>query len=436
VLFVYELGALLLLLVSLPIWLARALRHPGEVRERFGFGPRPEPAANGRRPLWIHAASLGELDAAQALLEAMPEALRPPVVVTTLSSAARRRAAGTVPSAYAPQTAPLDTWPTRLAFWCRVKPRALVLIETELWPGWMAQARRAGVPAAIVSARISERNWRRMSRFLPLVRALFEGGAAVVGAQTALDLERLDRLGLAPGSVTGNLKHRGRVLPPHRAVESERIWVVGSLRLGEEALLDVVARRTRDFVIVAPRHLRERAHWSESLAKREVEFRRASESALVLPTPLELEETNARENWVRRVRTEFASGPRVLYLDLHGQLPSWYALADVATVGGTFVPIGGHNLFEAARWSTPLCFGVSTENVSDLADALVESGGATRTLDADAVARWLERMDDIGERTTAALAAGETARRAALGAARTLQLLSALPQFRGDGSAP
>lgn len=438
VLFLYEIGALLLLLISLPIWLARALRHPGEVRERFGFGARPETAGNGRRPLWLHAASLGELDAAQALLEAIPEALRPPVIVTTLSSSARRRAARTVPLAYAPQTAPLDTWPTRFAFWCRVKPRAVVLIETELWPGWLAQARRAGVPVAVVSARISDRNWRRMSRFLPFVRALFEGGAAVVGAQTAGDLERLAGLGLAPGAVTGNLKHRGRVLPPRRVLESEKIWVVGSLRLGEECLLDVVAhavmRRRGDSVVIAPRHLREQAHWLKSLAQRGVEFRRASEGALVLPTPSDLEEADARERWAKRARLEFASGPRVLYLDLHGQLPSWYALADVATIGGTFVPIGGHNLFEAARWSTPLCFGASTENVGDLADALVESGAATRTLDADAVSAWLERMDDTTERRKAALAAGETARTAALGATLTLQLLATLPEFRGDES--
>jgi 3-deoxy-D-manno-octulosonic-acid transferase len=361
---------------------ALALRPAWRVglRERLGAQPGQPPGA-----VWVHGASVGEILAASRLVDRLQRGGRA-VVSSTVTLAGRdvmRRARPEIPCHLAPIDHP----------WCvasalsRIHPAALVLIETELWPNWLAAAERRGIPVALVSGRVSDHSYPRYLRLQRIIAPALRRIAAI-GARTASDAERFLALG-APRErvhVTGDLKLEPAAdaapLAPDlaRVLGGAPLFVAGSTHAGEEsAALAALARIERDGLAAAL-----------VLAPRRVE--RAGEVVRIV---------RASSRSVRR-RTALGAAPlqagEVLVLDSVGELAPVYARAQVAFVGGTLVPIGGHTRLAPVFAGRPVLFGPRTENARQAVEILEASGAGRRVADADELARALAALlRDPGE---------------------------------------
>jgi len=406
------------LAVASPYLLARTIRRPREMRERRGlWTPLPAGLPGG---VWVHAASVGEARAARALLGAL-RARGIPVLLSVVTPAARALEAEFLAAgASAVRHAPLDVGRfTRRALGA-ARPRALLLIETEIWPALLGEAARAAVPVAFVSARLTERGAGRLA---PMRRLLRESLVRVrVGAQAESDARRWEALGVPAANirVTGNLKYDrlGPALDASARAAARggwrRIAVFGSVR---EMEIDAVARAIDAcralpgpvLFVVAPRHP------EKTMAR----LRRA----LTPEGPL-LERTRREGELLPPAPPDGKHA--ILILATIGELQACYRLADAVFVGGTLTPIGGHNLFEAAECAVPVAFGPHVANVADVAEALLVTGGGCRVDDArslaDVLLRWLR--DDAARRAAAA-GAREAAGRLGGSLARTIDALEA-----------
>ncbi len=312
--------AALATLALAPVAGVALLAKPGwrdHLGERLG---RIDPHVPGC--VWVHGASVGEILAATRLLDALRAGGRPVVASTTTATgrAVLARARPDVPRCYAPLDHP---WCAGAAL-ARVAPAALVLVETELWPSWIAAATRRQVPVLVVSGRISERSLPRYRRLAPLLRGTFERLSAV-GARSEADAARFAELGVATAriSVTGDLKLEAPAATPAPAADLARVlsqtpyWVAASTRPGEEEAVlgaHAAARQAglESAVVLAPRHPERIEEVARLLAARGIPWRRRSGAD---PAPL-------------------AAG-EVLLLDTLGELPALFAGARFAFVGGT-----------------------------------------------------------------------------------------------------
>ncbi|MBM3316970.1 MAG: 3-deoxy-D-manno-octulosonic acid transferase [Candidatus Eisenbacteria bacterium] len=356
------------LAVGAPYLLLRALLRPGEMRERRGDWDPLDPGARGG--VWVHAASVGEGRAAAALLGALRDRGARPLLSVTTPAARRLEAQFQAAGALAVRHAPLDIAPFVRRVLRRVEPRALLILETEIWPIQLVEADRARIPVAFVSARLTERSLRRLR---PWKGALAERlRQACVAAQSEADAARWSALGIEDSRlrVTGNLKYerpRGP-LPERQRLRQragwDRVAVFGSVRSGEvEAVAEAIAA-CRDLaggilLVVAPRHPGRSA---EALRR-----------ALAPLAPLR--ERGSSEGPLLAQAGDPRAGMAVLLLGTVGELRAFYALADAAFVGGTLAPVGGHNLFEAAECAVPVLHGPHCATVADVAAALARSGG-------------------------------------------------------------
>jgi 3-deoxy-D-manno-octulosonic-acid transferase len=373
--------------------------------ERLGLHPRGAPG-----PVWVHAASVGEILAAARLVDELREAGHA-VVTSTVTLAGRevmRRARPDVPCHLAPLDHP---WCAEIAL-ARVRPAALVFVETELWPCWVAAARRRGVPTALVSGRLSDRSLPRYRRLAWIVRPTLERLAAI-GARSDADAERFRALGARPESVsvTGDLKLEVDAEPPPVPADLDR--VLGSLPL----------------VVAGSTHPGEEAAVLAALAQVE----RAGLAAALVLAPRDRERAAEVARLVRRagraLRRRTSPGSEalrpgeVLLLDTLGELPALWPRAEVAFVGGTLAGVGGHNVLEPVRAGRPVLFGPRTENVRHAAELAAATGAGLPVADAAglgpalcALLRDPAAARERGERGRRALLAhrGSAARSAAL----------------------
>ena len=337
------------------------------VPERLGLHPRRPPGA-----VWVHAASVGEILAAARLVDALVLAGHT-VVTSTVTPTARevmrRRRPG-----LSCHLAPLDhPWCVDAAL-ARVRPVALVLVETELWPCWIAAAHRRRIPVLLVSGRVSDRSYPRYRRLGWIVRPTLAKLRAI-GARSEADALRFRELGAPPGilSVTGDLKLEIDPEPAPIAPDLDRVLgavplvVAGSTHVGEEAAvlaaLDVAERGgLAAALVLAPRH-RDRAAEVARLVRGQ--GRRLRRRTSPGSQPLEAGE--------------------VLLLDTLGELPTLWRRADVAFVGGTLVGVGGHNVLEPVSAARPVLFGPHTGNVRPAAELVAETGAGIRVSDAAAL---------------------------------------------------
>jgi len=309
----------------------------------------------------VHAASVGEILAAIRLVDALAEVGRP-VVTSTVTPGGRevmRQQRPDVPCHLAPLDHP---WCAAVAL-ARVQPAALVLVETELWPCWIAVARSRGIPVVLVSGRVSDRSYPRYRRLAWIIGPTLARLSAI-GARSEADAERFRALGARPEgvSVTGDLKLEVGPGPVAIAPDLDRLLgaaplvVAGSTHAGEEeAVLDALAAAERAglaaALIVAPRH-RDRAAEVARLVRR-------------------------RGRRLRR-RTSPGGEPlgagEVLLLDTLGELPALWRRADVAFVGGTLVGVGGHNVLEPVAAARPVLFGPHTGNVRPAVELVAAAG--------------------------------------------------------------
>jgi len=346
----------------------------------------------------VHGASVGEILAATRLIDALEDSGHA-VLASTTKSTGRAVLARTRPSVPR-RLAPVDhPWCVAMAL-DRVAPAALVLVETELWPQWIAACARREVPVAVVSARISDRSFARYQRVMPMVRRMMERLSAV-GARSAEDARRFAALGVPTEriEITGDLKLELPVaeaaLDPalDRLLGDTPFWVAASTHAGEEeaalhALSTAESAGVATALVLAPRYPSDRA--SEVVRTVSAHRRRLRiRSRLDDDDPL-------------------APG-EVLLLDTLGELPSVIARARLAFVGGSLAPVGGHNVVEPALVARPVLFGPHTHHVRDAAALLLASGGARRVADptelAAAVLEWLRDP-------ALAKSAGEAARHA------------------------
>jgi 3-deoxy-D-manno-octulosonic-acid transferase len=379
----------------------RCLHH------RLGFGARVL-----RPALWVHAASLGELAAAAPLLRAL--ARRHPehvLVVTTFTAYGLRRARIACGVPIDLRYAPLDTPGAVARALDRLRPRALIVMETELWPNLFAGCAARSVPVVLASARLSPRSARRYARLQPLARETLAAVSAIA-AQSTADAARYLALG-APAErvrVVGNTKFDCTAPPEATAralalragpLGQRRVWVAGSTHSGEEAVvLDaherLRARWPQALLVLVPRHPPRFAQVEALLRERGVAYVSRSSGAPVTP------------------------GDAVLLGDTLGELAGLYALADVAFVGGSLVPVGGHSLLEPAAQAVPVATGPGHDNDSVVLAALVAAGAARVVTDAatlaEVVGGWF--ADEPARR--AAAAAGRAVVAANQGAVETL----------------
>lgn len=331
--------------------------------ERFGFG-----RSRLERPgIWVHAVSVGEVVAASALVEALlrdyPEY---PVVITTVTPTGAQQVRDLFGDRVLHSYAPYDTPGSVRRFFERMRPRLAIVMETELWPNLYAECSARDVPLVLANARISPRSVGRYQRFGSLFREVLAHGV-VVAAQSRQDAERFRLLGADPARtvVTGNLKADLRI--PAGLVEAglawrrenaggRPIWIAASTHDGEELAALEAHDRVREQVgaallLLVPRHPDRFDGVADLLARRGTSF-------------------------VRRSSGRLPGGDDPVYLvDTLGELTMFYAAADVAFVGGSLVPIGGHNLLEPAVLSVPVLTGPHNFNAEDIADLLYQAGG-------------------------------------------------------------
>jgi len=368
--------------IAFALVLLRGLRDRGYwegLGERFGFGARL-PTAGG---VWVHAVSLGEVTAAAPFVRAL-QRHRPgaPLLLTTATPTGRARARSLFADAVEVRYLPYDLTGALRRFFARTRPGLGVIMETELWPNLYRECARRGLPMLLGSARISERSLARYARFGRLFRGVFTANL-VIGAQTAADAARFRALGAAPSRVhvTGNVKFDIDIDPATRATSQRLrallagadrpVWIAGSTHPGEEeSVLDahaaVTARHPDALLILVPRHPQRFDAVAALLARRGVAHVRRSTLAGASPG----------------TAAGAAAHAAVLLVDTTGELLMFYGCADAAFVGGSLVPIGGHNLLEPAALGVPVLTGPSDFNAREVAALLLGEGAAHRVADA------------------------------------------------------
>jgi len=334
------------------IHLARRSRRQAGVAEdwraRFGHG-----AKDTRSPVWLHGASAGEIQSLASLAAALEATY--PVRLSAFTATGRARARMLLPDAPI-DLAPLDLPGAWRCYLERTAPRLAILIETELWPNLLQAAGRRELPVVLASARMSERTARRLARFPATARALMNGLQLVL-AQSEEDLERFVTLGLPRdrGVVTGSLK-TALMIPPDvrrqgialrdRLFAGQPAWVAGSVRTGEiqaiaEAVSGVQESLPGAMTLIVPRHPETAPAFIEALHARGIQVLGAA--------ALDADESLPRG--------------AVVVVDRVGILLTLYAAADVAFVGGTLSPVGGHNVLEPALLERPVVVGPCVDNV-------------------------------------------------------------------------
>ncbi|MBC7664813.1 MAG: 3-deoxy-D-manno-octulosonic acid transferase [Caulobacter sp.] len=369
---------LLLPAILVRYWL-RGRKEPGyrvAMRERLGFGPPVGPGS-----IWVHAVSLGESRASSGLTDAL-RLRRAEMRLLLTHGTATGRDAGQVLMRNGDRQSwlPLDTPGAVRRFLLRTRPAIGVLMETEIWPNLLHAAQERGVTMVLANARLSERSARRGQRLAALMRPA-AGAVTDVLAQTEDDAERLREAGATRVALSGNLKFDVRPSPAllargrkwHAAI-GRPVVLAAITREGEEAELMREWGRIQGrppFLIVVPRHPQRFDEVETLLVQHGLRVPRRSSWGEMPP-----DEALKVDAWLG---------------DSLGEMPQYYASADVALLGGSFMALGGHNLIEAAASGCPIVMGPSTFNFAEAARQAALAGAAWQESDmAHALRRALQ----------------------------------------------
>jgi 3-deoxy-D-manno-octulosonic-acid transferase len=424
----------LFLVLTLPYWLLQMMRHGkyrAGLRQRFGAVPRALAGRGGQPVIWVHAVSVGEVVASSAVVIALREKFPSHrVMISTTTSTGQKLAAqrfGAENVFYFPLDFALAVWPYLDA----LRPKLVVVAETEFWPNFLRLARRSGARIAVINCRISDRSFPGYQRFrfwLPRLLEKTLGNVDLFLAQTEEDRQRLIEIGAAKGKVTvaGNLKFDVAPPPSPKIVASLResfdhfgsspVLVCGSTLEDEEGSLlstfrSILANHPKAVMILAPRHPE----------------RFAEVAALVEQLGFRL--------WRRSLWSGEALAGSVFLVDSIGELAALYSLATVAFVGGSLVPRGGHNILEPALYGVPIVTGNHYENFRDVVNFFASRNAIRIVGLAELPLVFMELIDNSDERATLgrnALAALESQRGAT---DRTIAALVELMSERHEGSA-
>jgi 3-deoxy-D-manno-octulosonic-acid transferase len=413
--FVYTATMYLLIPVILYRLAVRGLRYPEYFQrwqERFGFFDDPKIHDS----IWVHAVSMGEVNAAMPLIDALMERYPDaPFVITTVtptgSERVRRVYRERVFNVYLPYDLPASI----RRFLDRVRPRLAVVMETEIWPNLFFECQARNIPLIVANARLSEKSFRGYGPVRPLAESAL-ASARYVAAQSAVDAGRLRDLGAEPErlGIFGNLKY-DMTVPAELQAQAHGmragwgarrpVWIAASTHEGEEEAVlqahEAVLKRFSDaLLILVPRHPER--------------FR-----------PVIQESREA--GFATRTRSEngtAASDTQCFVVDTLGELLRFYATADVAFVGGSLVPIGGHNILEPAALSVPVVVGPQTFNFVEITASLIDAGAALRIADAGELgATVIELLTDAPKRKRLGTAARAAFEREQGGVLRTLEIV-------------
>jgi 3-deoxy-D-manno-octulosonic-acid transferase len=420
---VYNALASALLLIGLlfsPVLYLLGKRYSMGFGERIGFyGREIRKSVKNTRPVWIHAASVGEAVCAGRLVEEIRKRFPSrKIVVSAFTHTGYETAHRVIPDASV-IFFPLDhPWIVKKAL-STFDPSVMVFLETEIWPNMLRLAHRKGTPILLLSGRLSPRSFNKYSLLSWFFRRVVRNFASM-GMQSAEDASRVKRLGADPRKVvvTGNLKLMGSGSDVHcngmtadffslKRKATGRLLVAGSSHRGEEAILLDAFRRLKqafpDFqMVLAPRHP-QRFPEVESLLK-------ASGMAYEKKS-----EINGRATLL----------PDILLLDTLGDLQEFYALGDIAFVGGSLFDAGGHNLLEPARVRRPMLFGPHMTNFAAIAEAMKERGGGVEVRGVEDLVREITGLlNDTDKRLTMGEKAYQVAADEQRVGERTSELLS------------
>ncbi len=383
------------------LWRARqAPAYSKRIGERFAFG-LPELKPGG---IWVHAVSVGEsIAAAPMIRELMARYPELPITITCMTPTGSERITalfsdseytGRVQHCYLPYDLP---W-AAARFLDRIQPRLAVVMETELWPNHIYQCARRGIPVALANARLSERSARGYARFARLTAPML-AELSLIAVQTEAEAERFRRLGARPEcvEVTGSIKFDLTIDPalPEAASNLRQqwsaverpIWIAASTHAGEdEILLDahrqLLASHPDALLILVPRHPERFGAVYELCRKQSFITVRRSQNEPPEPST------------------------QVLLGDTMGELLFLYALADLAFVGGSLVPTGGHNLLEPAALGKPVLTGPHLFNFLDIAAQLRDAGALSEIASAPELSSAIEALWSDPERSERARQAG------------------------------
>lgn len=364
--FVYNLLWPLGLLLFLPGYLVKMFRRGG-YRQNFGqrLGLYHVDLANRlTNTLWLHAVSMGEVAIALKLAAKLPPQQ---IVLTTTTTTGFAFASQHAPKSIEVMYSPLDFWPIMRRAFKVIRPARIVLIEAEVWPNLVAEARNRNVPIALVNARLSNRSERRFRRVGTLVRPMFRL-LDLICVQRPRDIARWQALGARQVVLTGSIKYDPedvsidpnlpREILRARKIDIDRpVLLGGSTHHGEEEALAKIFQDLRvDFpnllLILAPRHV-------ERIRNIENSFRELGLNVAL-----------------RSQDRQSIGAVDCLLIDTTGELRHWYSIATVIFVGKSLTARGGQNPAEAIIAGKPVVFGPHMENFEGFADVLVRRGGA------------------------------------------------------------
>jgi 3-deoxy-D-manno-octulosonic-acid transferase len=420
----YELYSGLLalaLLLSLPYWFVQWLRHGkygASMGQRFGRPSSRLIDGFAGPSIWVHAVSVGEVMAVAGLIGELKRTFPQYRVVLSTTTATGQELAASRFGGDSVFYFPMDFNFAIRPYLRSLRPALVMLVETELWPNFLRLAHASGARIAVVNARISDRSLPRYRRWRRILRRVL-GTIDIFLAQTEVDLQRLLSIG-APADriqVTGNLKFDVAipavppVVPRLRAAiqqaQAQPVVVCGSTVDGEETLLLEAFKNLREkfpraLLVLAPRRPERFEIVAQLLADAAIPF------------------------WRRSIWADTRLCGGVFLLDSIGELASIYALADLAFVGGSLVPRGGHNILEPAQHGVPILVGPHTENFRDIVRAF-QANNAVRIVEPRELSSALTEMssDETARQTMGRLAA-ETVRAHAGATQRTIMALQKL----------
>ncbi len=388
--FFYNLLTFLMLVPYAAFWLIRGLGNRSyfdRLGQRFGLGcPKID------RCIWIHAVSVGEVQAALPLIKALRDRFpQEQMLVTTVTPTGSDRVKAVFGDSVHHCYIPFEFPGAVNSFFNAVNPKAALIMETEIWPNLYRACGVRNVPLILVSARISPRSINGYRRMMPLIRETLSHGI-IIAAQSQSDADRFLSLGADPdrtrvtGSIKFDIELHEDTIQQGKALRAELIgdrpvWIAASTHDGEEQqVLDahraLLERFPRLLLILVPRH-----------PERFSEVRELIESAGL--------------SFVSRTEgIDCSSTTSVLLGDTMGEVPLFYAASDVAFVGGSLVPIGGHNLLEPAAQALPIVTGPHLFNAQDIADMFVEMQACVVVNDKDELALAIADLLDNPEKAS------------------------------------
>ncbi|MBT8141985.1 MAG: 3-deoxy-D-manno-octulosonic acid transferase [Gammaproteobacteria bacterium] len=396
--FLLALLAYLLLPLMFFAMLWRGIRAPSyrkRFSERFGFYR----FKSLQQSIWVHAVSVGEVQAAIPLIKRLQHTYPDETIVVTTqtptgSERVKKVFGDSVVHCYVPYDVPIIVQ----RFFKHIKPRLALIMETEIWPHIYATCAKQKIPIIIASARISPRSIQSYLRFKVLFRETLNQ-ATLIAAQTSRDAERFKMLGASEQivSVVGNLKFDFMFVPSNvqekgreyrnKYFSDRPSWIAASTHAGEEGLvLDVHKELLQSYpdlvLFLVPRHP-DRFRQVESMLKR-----------------------SGLEYCVRSKDEMPQATTAVMLIDTLGELPMFYAASDIAFVGGSLVPIGGHNLLEPAALSLPIVVGPHTFNAPEISEMLEEVGTLEMVSDQNELCEAVQKLLEDTELATLAGNAG------------------------------